>query len=759
MSTHYTGPQFEDEVRNIARNLFSNSIGQGSQMVDGRERDGVFWNGEFYTVIEATTDRKKDKAERDAKKTHELVAKLRKDGDMARGYFVTLDEPTVDQKDAVKKYSKTLKIISFDELRSLLFDAQLYLNNRVNRRFGSVYDHVKHRHDVPRDAFIEPSLTLVGGGEAIDINGLFSDVKVGGRSIVVAEYGVGKSMVLREIFFKLLGEFRAKNYFRTPIAINLRDHLGQSDPVELLERHARQNASDPQKLVAAWNAGYVDLLIDGFDELSTRGWTGNIKRLREYRRSAHAVVRRLIKDSPKSIGIIIAGRDAYFDSHAEMREALGAPMSAFKMCRIHPFDEVQVQSFLHRRNFKGDIPDWIPTRPLLLTYLVSKGLLQAALDADASGNFPKGSAWLSLIDMIADREAEQSDGVDKASLLEFLGALSVVARQSSNSDVSFSPQRMEEIFISATGASILEDERNILMRLPGLGAAQDDSNNRSFIDLDFMNVCCSIPSLAFVQSPFAENFSNSNFSLMTSPLSEVGVEAIATLCERSKIVHGVANTAIGRAISDGSVQLAHDLFSASTKLFDLKDYYTFEGIELREVDLTSDTYDGLNVDYSECLLDSVILPRAEDNNAGITFTNCLIGSLEGRTNAGDLSENQFIDCEVSSFSDDYSVNSEVLDASMPLGLRVLVVTLRKLFTQYGASRLESALVRGMDHRARMIVPDVIELLQRHGYIVPTGRQGKVTYSGTKSKRSEAMSIIQAPNKTDLDIVRDCSRLS
>ena len=106
------------------------------------------------------------------------------------------------------------------------------------------------------------------------LSDLCDRIKNGEKTILVAEYGVGKSMLLRQLFHELVREFRSKTHFRTPIAINLRDHLGQSDPVELLERHARSNAADPQNLVAAWNAGYVDLLIDGFDELSTRGLDG-----------------------------------------------------------------------------------------------------------------------------------------------------------------------------------------------------------------------------------------------------------------------------------------------------------------------------------------------------------------------------------------------------------------------------------------------------------------------------------------------------
>ena len=727
-------------------------------MVDGRERDGVFWNGEFYTVVEATTDKTKQKAEKDSKKTHDLVSKLRREGHMARGFLVTLHEPTIDQKLVANKYERTLKIISFDEFRSLLFDAQSYINNRSKRRFGSVYDHVKHQHEVPLTDFIPPTLSWVEGQGGPTMSELVERIKTGKNTVLIAEYGVGKSMLLRQLFHELVKEFRSKKNFRTPIAINLRDHLGQSDPVELLERHARSNAVDPQKLVAAWNAGYVDLLIDGFDELSTRGWTGDIKRLREYRRSSHAVVRQLIKDSPTNVGIFITGRDAYFDSHAEMRQSLAAPSASFEVCQVHPFDDDQVRAFLRLKGLSGNIPDWIPTRPLLLTYLVSKGLLETALQVEAAGEYPRGSAWLSLIEMIADREAEQSVGVDKASLIEFMGIPALLARQSSGNQVSFTPQRMEEVFSGITGATILEDERNILLRLPGLGASQGDSSNRSFIDSDLLNACASIPVVRYIQNPHGDYTGDNSFGALSAPLSDVGIEALFMLSERAKLACGQINAAMSHALKTECQQLAFDIFSLSLRKCKLSDYPTFEGIEIYELDLSLDFFDGSRADFSDCLIDRIIIPTPDETNINITFTECLIGSIEGRVSSADLNDKQFINCEISSFTDEYNVNSQVMGASLPLGLRVLVVTLRKLFRQYGSSRLESALYRGLDQRAKLLVPEIIKLLLQHGFIVPTGRKGKITYSGTKSKRSEALKIIQSPNTVGSQIITDCSNL-
>lgn len=750
-----SGPQFEDEVRNIARNLYSNNIGQGSETIDGRERDGVFWNGQFYTIIEATTLRSREKAETDGKKTHELVIKYRQAGYMAQGFLVTLHEPTPDQKNILKskKFDRTTKIISFDEFRSQLFDSLSYINNREKKRFGSVYDHVADNFSIPLSDFVEPTISRIQDSALVDVASIADGLRSGGRYVLVAEYGVGKSMILRHLFHSLVKTVRSKKHFRTPIAINLREHLGQTEPVELLERHARANAVNPQNLVAAWNAGYVDLLIDGFDELSTRGWTGDIRRLKEYRRTTHSVVRKLIKETPSSSSIVISGRDAYFDSTGEMREALGVPQSQFSILRVFPFDEKQASEFLKKKDFFGALPEWIPTRPLLLTYLATKGLLHSAMNAELSGEFPRGSAWLSLIDMIATRESQQLEGVDKDSLMMFLGALAVHARQTPGGQTSFSPQQMESIFSSVTGTTIMEDERNLLIRLPGLGAAQENALNRSFIDSDFMNVCCSSPILRYIQDPYTDYSKYYNLENLVDPMSDVGSEALAAAASENATQLGVLRAAIDRAIVSDFPQLAFDIFRASQKIRPPSESLRFGGIAVDEIDLSGSEYDGCSVEFVGCIIDKVILPMPEDTNENIVFIGCLIGVIEGRISGADLNKIQFSDCEIGEFTDEYNANSQILDSSLPLGVRVLIVTLRKLFAQGGSSRLESALFRGLDQRSKLIVPEVISLLERHDFIVETGRKGKITYAGTKNKRSEALDIIQSPNTSSVRVQR------
>lgn len=755
----FTGEEFEDEVRRICRNLFSNCMGQGSEKIDNRERDGVFWNGDFYTIVEATTEKKKEKAEYDAKKTHELVNKKRTEGYMARGYLVTLNEPTADQKLALKRYKKTTKIVSFDELRSLLFDAHSYLRIRASKPFGSVYNHVSHTFEVPRTEFVEPTITAAKSGEQQRLSDIATASIERSRTIITAEYGIGKSMLLRELFFSHWKAFTTNQTFRCPIAINLREHIGQEDPVEMLERHARANAADPRKLVAAWAAGYVDLIIDGFDELSTRGWTGDHRKLREFKRSTHLAVKKLIKETPSCSSIVIAGRGAYFDSENEMREALGTPEDAFEHVLVQPFDSDQATAFLKKKGYDDVLPQWMPTRPLFLSYLINKGLMHEAVTVSATGSFPEGKAWSSLLSMIAGRESEQSEGVDRESILTFWGLMATKARQGASLQKSFSPTEMDEIFFSATGNSVTEDERHLLLRLPGLGISPDNPASRVFIDNDFLNASSANLVVSHIRFPFGAESFREEIRNVSQQLNSVGTQVICSTIESEGIAGGTVEAALSRELDQRNYALAYDIFCALTYLDSPKGEIEFEGIDIQELDLCQGHLEQISANFSSCIIENLILPADGEIPQNVKFNDCLIGNIEGRATSSELPAAQFNNCEYSNFTSSYSVNNDVLNSGLPLGIRVLVVTLRKIYTQAGSSRLESALLRGLDHRARMLAPDIIESLVKHNFLIRSGRQGKTIYSGTRAMRKTALDIIQSPAALHLPVIEECRAFS
>ncbi len=137
-----TEKEFEDEVRRIARLLWPAAQYGGAAMVDGQERDGVFEAEEFVHLVECTVSRSRQKAVEDLQKLERLLRKIgaRHPDKFVKGWFVTLHEPTADQRAVFQKVRGRIVAVSFDQFRSRLVDARSYLSSRDNYPFGSVRD-------------------------------------------------------------------------------------------------------------------------------------------------------------------------------------------------------------------------------------------------------------------------------------------------------------------------------------------------------------------------------------------------------------------------------------------------------------------------------------------------------------------------------------------------------------------------------------------------------------------------------------------
>jgi hypothetical protein len=134
------GTDFENEVRRIARALWDSPISDGAIIEDGRERDGVFITEEMVHLLECTMDRTKKKAEEDVAKLVKLAAKYKMKYQMKgiKGWFVTLDEPTADQRTVAHQHRDAIVIISYQQFKSQLIDASSYVDYRHSYPFGSM---------------------------------------------------------------------------------------------------------------------------------------------------------------------------------------------------------------------------------------------------------------------------------------------------------------------------------------------------------------------------------------------------------------------------------------------------------------------------------------------------------------------------------------------------------------------------------------------------------------------------------------------
>ena len=362
--------EFENEVRRVARSLWPSAQYQGAVRADDRERDGLFITDECVHLLECTTSRKQDKAREDVQKLVKLAGQMKipYPTKAVKCWFVTQDEPTADQRAVVDRHAGLVVAISLDQFRSKLVDASGYIECRKNYRFGSMQDFDTPGARTPFH-FVELDI-LSDSGERHSIPDIVNVLSSGRRFLLLGDYGAGKSTTLREVFLAMQKAFFLNKIRKFPILLNLRDHYAQTNAAEALERHARRVGYDPAAhLVKAWRAGYAVILLDGFDEIATPGWSGQASRLKKLRFDSMQLIRDFIRGTPAQSGCAIAGRTNFFDSPAEMTSALGA--TGFTVLSLNDFTEEQVTDYLHKKGWDQGIPSWFPTRPLLLGYLAA----------------------------------------------------------------------------------------------------------------------------------------------------------------------------------------------------------------------------------------------------------------------------------------------------------------------------------------------------------------------------------------------------
>ena len=709
---------FENEVRETARHLWPQAAFSGSTMDGRRERDGVFVTDEMIHLIESTTSRRKEKAEQDTKKLASLAKSMQSQYPMkgVKGYFITRDEPTAEQREAVRRFGGGLVVsLRYGQFRQQMIDANSYLDCRSNYQFGSMFDRdTASRTETPE--LISPQFTT-DSGETLRINHIQRRLENGDSFVLVGDYGAGKSTALRETFVALQSSYFSGNQTgRFPVHLNLRDHHGQTNPAEALERHARNiGFSSPTHLTRAWHAGFLTLLLDGFDEFATIGWSGQAKRLRDVRYTSMELIRNFMR-GPSGTGIIIAGRQHYFDSDRELSRSLGLRTDTTRL-HISDFNESQIREFLSKKGWREGIPSWLPSRPLLLGYLFSRGMLEQVMSVDHGSSPAVG--WDVFLELTAQREAEIEAGIDGQAVRQIVESLSTKARSKNDGMSSLSQDDILSSFQSVCGFT--PDDRGLLLlqRLPGLGASSREDGSRDFIDGDLVDAARAGDVYRFVEDPYTFQLENSANWQVT--LGQLGTELSSLRCHRMGFNIGKLRTAIQQAgrYADQDA-LCMDLIQVSKEMrFGFTgNPITVKNIMIPDASYGDDSLDFSAVSFRECLFQRLEISASAESALLPHFSECYVGILDGRVSKNDLPENIFDDkCVFDSFGDSSQNTAAILALPLSTGTKVLLTVLKKLYLQPGAGRKQSALFRGLDHRSRILVPDVLQLLVREGLTV------------------------------------------
>lgn len=722
-----TGEEFEAEVLAIARAMWPEAASSGPVIRGGRERDGEFRTKEATYLIECTVERTKAKAEHDIEKLQKRLRYLRK-GDptgLYKAYFITEREPTADQRGIAEKAQEPLEALSFREFRKRLVDADRYLTARSDYAFGSMRD--------PRTADYRLSHSYVGlefqshDGESDRFEDLLAEVRGSGRLVLLGDYGAGKSTTLSELFRQLKKDFVRQKHSRFPVVLNLRDHHAQTDPAEALERHARTigygSAAD---LVRAWRAGYLDLLLDGFDEIAVVGWAGAGRELKNLRFRSMELIRRFVNETPSRSAVVIAGRAHYFDNHGEARRALGAG-PGFKYRTVSELRGDAIRDFLDAIGWNREVPYWVPTRPLLLGYLAAHGILSDVVD---EGDLSPASGWDTLLTKISEREALLEGGVDPDAIRRLIEEVAILARSANDGLGQIAPREIVDAFVRVCGYEPDDRGAVLLQRLPGLGAHQTEDGARVFVDRDFANAAAGSATAYYVSSPYTVGWDSSEWQYALSPL---GLEVAALRLSTLSLGEGQVTAAIEAAIRKGGRDvLTADLVS----LMGSEDYAIPRDILIQHVwilEMPFYLFDGDlgRVTLRNCVVGELEIPSGPNRKHLPRFESCEIATINGCSREAALPDHRFIDCSIAEFEPEAKTTDALMELGIPVPVRVGLTILKKLFRQSGAGRREGSLYRGLDQEAQRFVPSVLDVLRRYDFVVPTKQGSNTVWLPTK----------------------------
>ena len=746
-----TGWKFEDKVRTVARSLWHLSPGEGAaEFIGAEEIDCVCRTEDLVHLVECTQLRTMEKYRLQVNKLVTAKRELERRGETVKLWIVTEHDPTPDQRRAAR--TDNVSALSLQEFSKRLLDSRSYLEARSRWAFGSAVDPETEQTNLSENEYVALPMTKNDGKESFSVQDLASMLANGESIMLQGPFGAGKSLTVREIFGELKNQHYRNPAAPVPMAINLREHWGQSDADELIHRHAaRVGFEKAHELVRTWNAGGIIALLDGVDELASPAFPTDREGIRSSRQRALRVVKEFVSQSKGRCGILLAGRDHYFDSIEEAKRILSLP-SDMHYVYIGEFSEEQARQYLSNKGISQDLPNWLPRKPLLLGYLTARRLLKEVLAIESESG--TAYAWDQFLDRICEREANLDAEIDRDVVRRLLEALATHSRQLSNGTGPLYESDLSEVFRKVTGIEPMEPAKALLQRLPGLTSRDQEIGARSFVDLEMLQALRAGDVARFIENPYEQVSQGTWYHA----LDEFGCAVAGLLTQRKGMQHQRHRVAAMEAINRWQEPtLSLDCILSYKKdddslILDAEGLLISEGI-CDTIDMADGNFQGVILD--SCLIDHVRFDV--DLQADILFRNCMIDRVEGVATSRELPK-MFQDCEIVEF-DNTQTNTAIMRSDLAPSVKVLLTIIRKLFLQRGSGRVEAALYRGLNERYAMNVESILQHLDSSGIVFshPSPR-GKI-WHGNRAERSRMLQMLEKPTTSDDAILKTIASMA
>ncbi len=735
MSSEYEGNRaFEAEVRRVAEAVWGLSPGDcqpehyaGNPII--HELDGIARLRDVTHLVMATVSRKLEKIKEDVKKLNAAERIESKSGAPVSKWIVTRDQLEAEHQRVAR--DSNVKILTLENFRNRFFDGRTYIQKRRLASFGSARNLADGTISIAEDEYVplpiaeippEPGrLSGPSRGPSIDSQTIANTLASGRIVVLIAPFGAGKSLTTREVFLNLAKDYLGGRKPVVPIAVNLREHWGALYGDEMLERHARSIGFTPREdLLVAWRSGIGCLLLDGFDEMASQVVAGADAKgfMRKAREQALQAVRDLVTKMPSGAGLLVCGRDHYFDDLRELAHTLGLTGRQFVVLRLGEFTEDQAMRFLRKHGVPSVLPDWLPRKPLLLGYLAHRGLLAETLKIDGSQGF--GHAWDKFLTLICQREATHERIVmDPHTLRRLLERLACDVRATASGTGPITERELAEAYRLETGQVPGAGVVMQLQRLPGLTPREQDPGARSFIDEDMLAALQGSALARFILEGTAGDGGHRWLAGLSGKAISMAAYMVGTSGADSATIVGTALRA-DRAQTPGGrqSQIVADALAIALEVareegvLDCRGI-TLDGVVLGTLDLEDMRIDNLTI--RECAIDEVIL-GARGVESAIEIRQCMIVRVNGVAAETGLPSKILDGCAVETF-DDLSTNAAVIRSDLTPPVKALVTVLRKLYVQAGGGRKLAALKRGMPTGPVLdAVDEIVQILASEGVV-------------------------------------------
>jgi hypothetical protein len=649
-------------------------------------------------VVEITQETTIDKLRKDLNKFNVIRPYYFQKNIFPKCFFITESDPTPALIAAGE--ANHVRVYSAVQFFNVIFGLREYATLRNKKAFGSAIDLYTGEPDENKYVHVD---YYTDEGELFNTKKIAEALARGRMIVLIGDYGTGKSRCVKEVFAELIK--KQKSIYKHPIAINLRDNWGLKRAQEVITRHFTDLGLNEHisEILKIYQSSSIIYLLDGFDEIGAQTWSDDPAKLIEIRKQSLIAIKDIVEQARG--GVLISGREHYFNNDVELIECLGLANKDVLFLRCHQeLSEAQFGELIEES--PSNLPKWIPKKPLI-------GIIIREIDLDARRHLFSSSSgqidfWNIFLETLCEREAKINPILDASIIRELYTQIGRLSRTTQTSLGPISIKRINEAFEHATGRPPTDESAIILQRLPGLSRIGAESLDRQFVDTYILD--------GLKAEDVFQIYSEANMEVAEQewrhPVEDFGAVYLATRIQNIRQAPGVA-AYIKRNNGIRNHVLLSDMISALFLCHGVPSQFhgiLHRGGKFFHLSFAECPISGIHFD--DCLFDSIDLTDASPDD--ILITDSIIRSVSGVT-SNETTPSWVRNCLFDEFQ---SVNTlaEIRVAGLSVAQTFLLSSLRKLFLQHGSGRKHSSMYKGYgDAATKKVCEKVIALLVREGF--------------------------------------------